>query len=293
MSARFHAHRLAPAQTAETSRQAEERKAIEMIFKRIEALLKNCETDFPVMPPTQLYNEGWMLRLTIDRFASICLENKLHPLAVPPGCRWYSEALLPSAFLPESRKDSLAESWTHADGVIGHFGIGNGAKGNLTLHSDAKHLVVLEAKMFSKLSANVKNASYFNQAARNVACIAEVLKRAERRAREFNALGFYVLAPASQIKQGLFDEHLTKASLRTVAERRVKEYGGKRDEWFSEWFLPVLERLDIKAVSWEELIGFLATRDPDADQLRDFYARCLEFNKHPKKAEQSVAPDRQ
>lgn len=262
-----------------------------MIFKRIEALLKNCETDFPVMPPTQLYNEGWMLRLMIDRFESICLENKPHPLAVPPGCRWYSEALLPSAFL--SRKDSFAESWTHADGVIGHFGIGNGAKGNLTLDSDAKHFVVLEAKMFSKLSAGVKNAPYFNQAARTVACIAEVLKLAERRVREFNTLGFYVLAPASQIKKGLFDEHLTKASLRTVAERRVKEYGGKRDGWLSEWFLPVLERLDIKTVSWEDLIDFLAMRDPDADQLRDFYTRCLEFNKPRKKAKQLVARDRQ
>jgi len=263
-----------------------------MIFKRIEALLKSCETYSPVMPPTQLYNEGWMLRLMVDRFASIDLENEPHPLAVPPGCRWYSEALLPSAFFPESRGDSRAESWTHADGVIGHFGIGNGAKGDLTLHSDAKHFVVLEAKMFSKLSAGVKNAPYFNQAARNVACIAEVLKRAGRRVQEFKALGFYVLAPASQIEQGLFDEHLAKASLRTVVERRVKEYGGKRDGWLSEWFLPVLERLDIKAVSWEDLMGFLRVRDPDADQLKDFYRRCLEFNKLPEEAEPWNAPGR-
>ena len=108
---------------------------MEALFKRIEALLKSCETGFPVMPPTLLYNEGWMLRLVVDRFASIDLENEPHPLAVPPGCKWYSEALLPSAFLPESQGDSRAESWTHADGVIGHFGIGNSAKGNLTLHS--------------------------------------------------------------------------------------------------------------------------------------------------------------
>ncbi|MFH2076543.1 MAG: hypothetical protein ABIJ57_14560, partial [Pseudomonadota bacterium] len=61
----------------------------------------------------------------------------------------------------------------------------------------------------------------------------------------------------------------------------------------SEWFLPVLERLDIKTVSWEDLIDFLAMRDPDADQLRDFYTRCLEFNKPRKKAKQLVARDRQ
>ncbi len=64
------------------------------------------------------------------------------------------------------------------------------------------HFVVLEAKMFGNLSAGVKNASYFNQAARNVACIAELLKRPGRPVTEFKALGFYVLAPASQIRQG-------------------------------------------------------------------------------------------
>lgn len=252
-----------------------------MIFKRIEALLKSCEAKFPFMPPTQLYNEGWMLRLALDRFASIHMKNEPHPLAVPPGCRWYSEALLPSAFLPEYRGDSRAESWTRADGVIGHFDIGNGAKGNLTLHSDATHFVVLEAKMFSKLSAGVKNAPEFNQAARIVACIAEVLRAAKRPAQEFKALGFYVLAPESRIKQGLFEGRLTEASLRRAADKRVGQYKGGRDEWFEKWYLPTLDTLDIKALSWEDLINFLKEHDPDADQLEHFYRRCLEFNKPP------------
>ena len=258
---------------------------MEQIFGQIQTLLRSCEADTPFMPPTQLYNEGWMLRLTVDGFASIDLEQEPHPLAVPQGCRWYSEALIPSAFLPTSRGDSRAESWTHADGAIGHFDIGKGAKGNLTLHSNAKHFVVIEAKMFSKLSAGVKNAAYFNQAARNVACIAEVLKRARRPVTDFKTLGFYVLAPASQIEQSLFDEHLTKDSLRAVVERRVKEYEGKQDRWFSEWFLPVNERLDIKVLSWEDLIAFLTVRNPYGNQLRVFYERCLEFNKPPEEVE--------
>jgi hypothetical protein len=254
---------------------------MDTIFARIEKIFKSCETDLQSMPPTLLYNEGWMLRLTVDWFASMDWHDESHPLAVPPGYRWYSEALLPSAFLPESRSDSLAESWTHADAAIGHFDIGNGAKGNLALLSDAKHFVVLEAKMFSKLSAGVKNATYFNQAARNVACIAEVLRRAGRQATGFAALGFYVLAPATQIQQGLFDPYLTKDSIRSVVERRVAEYGGKRDKWFSDWFLPAHARMDIKAVAWEELLAYLAERDPDAKQLKAFYERCLEFNRPP------------
>jgi len=255
-----------------------------MIFKRVEALLKDCGTETSVMPPTQLYNEGWMLRLTIDRFASIGTENKKHPLAIPDGCKWYSEALLPSAFLPEWRGDSRAESWTHADGVIGHFSIGDGAKGNLTLIPDASHFVVLEAKMFSKLSSGVSHAPYFNQAARNVACIAEVLKRAERQAHAFETLGFYVLAPSNQIEQGVFGKDLAKDSLYATVKQRVEGYEGKRDRWFSEYFLPVLERLEVRAVSWEELIKFLSVSDPTSGELQDFYEKCLEYNKPTEKA---------
>ena len=252
-------------------------------LKTINLILERCESDTSSIPPTVLYNEGWMLRLILESFSKQPASE--HPLAFTEGSRWYSEALIPPAFLSRKRGDKFAESWTHADGVIGNFVIGNGAKGNLTLNSDANHFVVLEAKMFSKLSAGVKNADYFNQAARYVACIAEVLKRAGRHAQAFKALGFYVLAPVSQIEQGVFDEHLTKDSLRTVVERRVEEYGDER-EWFSRWFLPVLDRLDIKTISWEELIVFLADRDPDAGQLKDFYNSCLKFNKPPKKTNQ-------
>jgi hypothetical protein len=233
-----------------------------MIFERIEALLNRCETDFSVMPSTQRNNEGWMLRLTLDLFASIDLKDGRHPLTVPLGSRWYSEALLPSAFLPEFRGDAISESWTHADAFIGHFDIGNGAKGDLTLRPDVRHFVVIEAKMYSKLSIGVKKANYFDKAAHNVACISEVLKRAMRQAREFKAFGFYVLS--SQINQGLFDEYLTNTALSTVVERRVDEYGDKHGRWFSGWFLPTLDRLEIKAICWEDMI---AVRYPDTEPL--------------------------
>jgi hypothetical protein len=234
-----------------------------MIFERIETLLNSCKTDLPVMPSTQLNNEGWMLRLTLDLFASIDLKDGRHPLTVPLWTRWYSEALLPSAFLPEYRGDSIAESWTHADAFMGHFDIGNGAKAALTLRPDVRHFVVIEAKMYSKLSAVVQKATYFNEAARNAASITEVLKRTIRQAQEFKALGFYVLS--SQINQGLFDEYLTKTSLRTVVEQRVDEYGDKHCRWFSGLFLPTLDRLDIKAICWKDLI---AVRYPEAELLK-------------------------
>jgi hypothetical protein len=239
------------------------RKAIEMIFERIETLLNSCETDQPIMPSMQPNNEGWMLRLTLDLFASIDRKDGRHPLTVPLGSRWYSESLLPFAFLPEFRGDSIAESWTHADAFMGHFDIGNGSKGDLTLRTDVRHFVAIEAKMYSKLSTVVKKATCVNETAHNTVGISEVLKRTIRQAQEFKALGFHVLS--SQINQGLFDEYLTKTSLRTVVERRVDAYGEKHGSCFSGWFLRTLDRLDIKAICWKDLIEI---RYPDPEPLK-------------------------
>jgi hypothetical protein len=249
-----------------------------MTLNKVQSLLESCSTDKACFPPTILYNEGWMLRQTMDFFSSFKVKN--HPLSVPEGSRWYSEALLPSAFLPRSRPDSLAESRTHADGVIGHFEIGKGAKANLILLPEATHFVVFEAKMFSKLSPGVKHATYFDQAARSVACVAEVLRIAKRPASEMSTLGFYVLAPKAQIEQNFFEENLKQKSIKQKVERRVKEYEGKKDEWFLKYFIPALDCMKIEALSWEGLIDTVRKYDSDAaDELEQFYKLCLQYNK--------------
>jgi hypothetical protein len=135
-----------------------------------------------------LYNEGWMLRLVMDWFSANDVPD--HRLSFVPGARWYSEALLPSAFLARYQGDPLAGSWAHADGAIGQFAVGKERKADLSLLPDAQHLVVLEAKLFSRLSSGVANAEYFDQAARNVACVAGVLRRAERHPSNLSHLGF-------------------------------------------------------------------------------------------------------
>lgn len=130
-----------------------------MIYQRITEILKRCESENPVMPPTHLYNEGWMLCLVLDWLASTDSQSLEAPVTVPQGCRWYVEALLPSAFLPEYRGDPRAETWTHADGVIGEFDIGNEGRADLSLKSNARHFVAIEAKMFSRLSAGCQQES--------------------------------------------------------------------------------------------------------------------------------------
>lgn len=248
-----------------------------MGFERIRAMLESCATDLPLFPPTLLYNEGWMLRLVLDWFSTHNVPD--HPLNFSENTRWFSEALLPSAFLARHKGDRLAESWTHADGVVGHFLVGNGSKAGLSLLPGATHFVVLEAKMFSGLSPSVKNAKYFDQAARNVACIAEVFHRANLSPQIASQVGFYVVAPHSQIERGVFAEAINRGSIQRKVERRVREYAGAKEQWYSEWFQPIYQKAEVGTVSWEELIAIIGEQESaSADSIEGFYRRCVEFN---------------
>ena len=232
----------------------------------------------PPFPRTLIYNEGWLLRLALDWFSRNSIAS--HPLSVPPDGCWYSEALLPSAFLPRSRGDPLGELWTHADAAIGHFRVGAGAKGDLSLLAGATYFVVLEAKLFSGLSGGTSHALYFDQAARTVACMAETLKRSGRRPKSMSRLGFFVLAPRSRIGRRRFKE-MEPCSSRHKVERRVKEYQGDQDEWLQQWFLPTWERIQLAVVAWEEVMDVIAMHDADAsEELGVFYGHCLNYG-HP------------
>ncbi len=234
------------------------------------------------MPPTELYNEGWLLRLVLDWSSGH--PGVLDALDVPEGTCWYSEALLPSPFLPRTRGDRLAESYTHADGAVGHFTIGGSGAGDLVLSSQATHFVILEAKLGSRLSSGTSNAPGYDQAARNVACMAQVLALAGRRPADVANLGFYVLAPSQQIDRGLFSEQLTTASIAAHVATRVKAYDGddraRREAWQREWLEPLLDHVQLGAVAWETIVDTISEADAAGGAaLREFYASCLRFNR--------------
>ncbi len=247
-------------------------------IRRISAILQGCSGADTVCPPTDLYNEGWMLRLILEwQFSH--KEQSLHPL-FPSSRRWYSEALLPSAFLPRHHGDKLGESWTHADAALGDFRIGGNGAGDLVLLEDGQHLTILEAKMFSRLSPGVTHARYYDQAARTIACMAEVLRKANRKPEMMKSLGFFVLAPKEQIDAGVFEKELERESILGNVQRRVGEYEGSKAEWFESWFLPTLAKVKVGALSWEDLLEPVCRVDADfGKELNSFYQRCLHFGK--------------
>jgi hypothetical protein len=243
-------------------------------LERVAHLLNRCGDDTRVLPPTALFNEGWMLRLVLDW-------AERHPRAISAlqfddGSRWYSEPLLGSRFKPRRRGDTAGEGFTHADGVIGHFRVRDN-RGDIELLPNARQLTVIEAKMASGLSAGTKYAPEFNQAARNVACMAHLVSEANIDPATMQ-LRFVVLAPEKRIAEGVFAAAAIDAICETVA-RRAAAFDEAAQAWCDSCFKPVATRCTIETVSWEHILDEIEAVDSEAASgLRAFYAQALRHN---------------
>lgn len=247
------------------------------MLEGIHKLIESAETGTANFPLTLIYNEGWLLRLVLDWYSKHQVPD--HPLLFQPGTTWFSEALLPSPFRPRYRGDIRAEARTHADAMIGHFSIGSNAKADAMILPDATQLIITEAKIYSPLSGGTRNAPSFDQAARNVACITELLCRSNRPPSMMTDLAFFVIAPEIQIKTGVFTHKLDKTSIRAAVQDRAAAFSPELDGWVKEWFIPTLDTIRIEALSWESLIDCTESNDVDTYQsLQEFYKRCLVHN---------------
>jgi hypothetical protein len=250
----------------------------ELSLQRIAELLLSAGEKNGHLPPTLLYNEGWLLRLVLDWFSRSSITG--HPLTFAAGSTWYTEALLPTQFRARSRGDKLAESRTHADGVIGHVRVGGEGKGDLALDRAARQFVVVEAKLFSALSAGTKRALEYDQAARNLACMAHVVAEANVPLQQLEALHFLVLAPAEQIDRNVFGNRVSRESAQIRIEERAAAYAGAKDLWCEQVMRPFLAAIQPQLLSWEEILEAIAQVDARfGPALTSFYLRCLEFNR--------------
>ena len=239
-------------------------------------MLEVAHTDDAVFPSTDLYNEGWMLRiiLSIQSEGTECL-----PFAFRPGAKWFSETLMGSPFLLRFRGDSLAESSTHLDAAIGHFDFQPGTKAGLRLTADSTQFVVIEAKMSASLSPGITHAKGYDQAARTMACIAWAISQSNRSVDDFESLGFHVIAPREQINGGIFSAQVDKSSIAEKVKLRISAYSDDAKKyhelqmWYRDSFVPALGHIDISCISWEDIIDKI-----DDTSIRDFYDRCLKFN---------------
>ncbi len=245
-------------------------------MKLLSDLISSFDPSNPHFRPTELYNESWLIKIVAHKGSTI--PDPAFPLGFLPGSTWFSEALLPTAFKARYRGDPRSEARTNADGVIGHIRIGAKAKADLELRSHVTQFTVVEAKVGSPLSKGTSNAKYFDQAARNVACMAEVIARAGKEPSMFDRLNFVVLAPQYSIEKGTFSDEMRRISIEGKVRRRVDAYDRELDRWFEQSFSPLMDVIELRVLSWEDAIEWLRVHKPGvAEQLSEYYDLCLKY----------------
>ena len=96
---------------------------------------------------------------------------------------------------------------------------------------------------------------------------------------DLNSLGFYVLAPKVRIDKGIFSDEMRNESVLRKVERRVLDYYGDKDVWFSRWFEPTWKKIDIRCLSWEDIIAIIRVKDTEfAKGISQFYEYCIRYN---------------
>jgi hypothetical protein len=240
-------------------------------------MIQDFNPEEPHFHAAEIFNESWLVKAVLQQASALPTSDL--PLSFLPHATWFSEAYLPTAFSPRYRGDNLAEARTHADGVIGHFTVGDSAKADFHLKAGARQFVVVEAKMGSPLSPGTSNAPGYDQAARNVACMAEALHLADLPAGTMERLAFVVLAPASHIEVGTFSAEMTVGSIRGKVQARVDSYEGALDGWQRGWFEPLIAAVELHTLSWKQAIAWIGTCNKvAAHSLQAFYEKCLAFN---------------
>ena len=94
-----------------------------------------------------------------------------------------------------------------------------------------------------------------------------------------------MLAPKNQVRnKPSFAKYMQKESVYEKVSLRIESYKERSDykqkqRWFEDYFKPLLSKIDLQLITWEELIDDIGKHDnKPAQELSKFYSRCLEFN---------------
>jgi len=241
------------------------------MIQSVSKILERCISSETNINPTILYNEGWMIRLLVE----LSKQEKLKLPHVDFGCisNWYSEGLLSSPFLARRKHDKLAEGYTHTDIALGDFHVDPSNKGDIVMDGEDGIFGVIEAKMGSKLSSGTANAPEYDQASRNLACIA------------FNTLYtkhdlyFAVAAPAEKILEHRFSDMVDVSRMVSKIAQRFDMY--RDDHEVSSVKNQVLDRArgcTCFTISYEAWISEIKGRK-ERTFLNEFKEQCYKFNR--------------
>jgi hypothetical protein len=235
------------------------------------------------IPPTILYNEGWLLRIILNWFYNNRMGKYL--LSMEENAYWFSEALLSSKFLAKFRGDKLAESYTHADGAYGNIKIGGNGKGDLVLENNCKQFCIVEAKLYSRFSKGITNAQNYNQAARTIVCMCNIIEKSKNK---INDIKFITIIPKDHKKVEEFKSLINVDNIKkTVLDRinlynkpdRIDDYENY-SKWYMNTFLPFCDMINIpEPIFWDDIIKFIKTINlTEGKNINSFYDNCKKYS---------------
>lgn len=238
---------------------------------------------------SEVFNETWMLRLTLALIHD-CVEGfedstlaRIHKAVTK---RWISEGGLAPTLKNEG------PTWT--DAIIGDVSIEtdkemediSGNKRGVKLAHDSKDcgVIVIEAKIGSKLARKTTHHSGYNQAARNIACLAQLIMDESDSYK--TKCAFIVLGPREKAKS--WEGKVPNQDLLDGADEIIqKTHCEKPTQYDKNDQNKVLETAGLivkRVISWEEIIESMQKADTTGacETLKWFYEEtCAEYGIKP------------
>lgn len=223
----------------------------------------------PNVNPTVFYNEGWMSRFLVHQ--SITEKLIFHEIDFGKISNWTSEALISSPFL---HANHAWESHTHADISLGDFDVDYSKRGEIEIRETAKLFGIIEAKMGSNLSQATTYAKHYNQASRNLACIAS-----NSFTKPACNIFFWVTAPAAILKKHKIEMQIDLNHMIDQIQNRFDLYS--LNDTTRRNMNEILEKAStckVGAVSYEDWISII--NDTNAKNfLQEFYNKAKKWNR--------------
>jgi hypothetical protein len=238
-------------------------------FEIIESIDSPVLGKVPNINPTVIYNEGWMTRLLVHQ--SIKEKLVFKGLDFSNISNWTSEALLSSPFI---QAKEFREGYTHADIAIGDFDVDFSSRGEIVIRADAKIFGIIEAKMGSNLSQGTTHVSDYNQASRNLVCVASNTYN-----KPSCKIFFYIVAPEKKIDDHKIRSQIELGFVKDQINNRFNLHSSNKNILKNlQSILDKIDCCDIQALSYEMWISCI--KSPLAQNyLLDFYKKSIKWNR--------------
>ena len=221
-----------------------------------------------LFPETEIFNEGWLLRLVLKAWLAGSGPSRFDFLPFPQGVAAYSEGQLYTPF----GAGPLYERNTHVDSIVGDFSITD-TKSGIVLNPQLRYVAAIEAKIFGRISRGVKSAPDYDQVSRTAACLINSVLRARPQTTYSAHLALVYAEDNPYIDRAEYGRDYIQ---RTIADRlepfTATEERSHTIERFAEGWKEVFERLKVHFLTWEDVVADLGD-----DKLSAFYESCKKF----------------